>query len=212
MSKSKSRTKSKGEVFTPPPLVHEIFDELPEDAFSLDKTYCDPACGDGVFLREMKLRLLFLYPSKVQHITFNQLYGVDILMDNAMDTIFNLLVANHEEPCPSCNANIKRIAKDKTLLPLHLELEQNELLALSTYQTAKVKCNIIKTTKDSINIKSIVKGARRDIIESEMDRGVTYFNFRMNQMKNWVTFPNIVCCDSLKYNFGFGREENFTLI
>ena len=75
------RIKSTGEIFTPTPLVQEILDQLPADAFTdSSKTFLDPACGDGQFLSEVLIR-------KVQNgIPFEQalstLYGVDLMPDN----------------------------------------------------------------------------------------------------------------------------------
>lgn len=47
----KIKQKERGEVFTPTPLVNEMFDKLPADAFiNPNKTFLDNACGNGQFL------------------------------------------------------------------------------------------------------------------------------------------------------------------
>ncbi len=49
---------SSDEVFTPPQLVNQILDVLPEDLWSDKKTtFLDPGCKSGVFLREIVKRL-----------------------------------------------------------------------------------------------------------------------------------------------------------
>ena len=50
---------SNDEVFTPPDVVNQMLDLLPQELFdSPDTTFLDPACKTGVFLREIAKRLL----------------------------------------------------------------------------------------------------------------------------------------------------------
>ena len=50
---------SSDEVFTPPKLVNEILDMLPQELFeSPDTKFLDPGCKSGVFLREITKRLM----------------------------------------------------------------------------------------------------------------------------------------------------------
>ena len=75
------RVKATGEVFTPTPLVQEVLDRLPTEQFSdPNKTFLDPACGDGQFLGEVIIRKL------ENGATFEQalstIYGVDLMSDN----------------------------------------------------------------------------------------------------------------------------------
>ena len=50
---------SNDEVFTPPEVVNQMLDALPEELFSNpDTTFLDPACKTGVFLREIAKRLI----------------------------------------------------------------------------------------------------------------------------------------------------------
>ena len=77
---------SNDEVFTPPELVNQLLDMLPQDLFkSPDTTFLDPACKTGVFLREIAKRLLVglepIYPDlqeRTDHIFKHQLYGIAI--------------------------------------------------------------------------------------------------------------------------------------
>ena len=53
VDREKNRVKATGEVFTPTPLVQEILDQLPQELFSdPTKTFLDPTCGDGQFLKK----------------------------------------------------------------------------------------------------------------------------------------------------------------
>ncbi len=71
-----------GEVFTPPQLVNEMLDKLPqEELTNPDKIIGDIAgCGNGNFLVEVLNRRI---KSGVKHIdAIKTIYGVDIMEDN----------------------------------------------------------------------------------------------------------------------------------
>jgi site-specific DNA-methyltransferase (adenine-specific) len=77
---------SNDEVFTPPSLVNNILDLLPDDLWSNpDAKFLDPVSKSGVFLREIAKRLDIGLESKISdkqerinHIFNNQLYGIAI--------------------------------------------------------------------------------------------------------------------------------------
>ena len=77
---------SSDEVFTPPKLVNEILDTLPQELFkSPDTKFLDPCCKSGVFLREIAKRLIDGLADKIpnleerlDHIFKNQLFGLAI--------------------------------------------------------------------------------------------------------------------------------------
>ena len=77
---------SNDEVFTPPDVVNQMLDMLPQELFSNpDTTFLDPACKTGVFLREIAKRLIVgLEPQfpdlqeRLDHIFHHQLYGIAI--------------------------------------------------------------------------------------------------------------------------------------
>jgi len=50
------RKKQTAEVFTPPKLVSDMLDKLPDTVWEDGKTFCDPACGDGNFLIQVLWR------------------------------------------------------------------------------------------------------------------------------------------------------------
>lgn len=77
---------SNDEVFTPPNVVNQMLDMLPQELFrSPDTTFLDPACKTGVFLREIAKRLIEgLEPQipdlqeRIDHIFHKQLYAIAI--------------------------------------------------------------------------------------------------------------------------------------
>jgi len=77
---------SNDEVFTPPELVNDILDLLPQELFkNKNTTFLDPVTKSGVFLREIAKRLMDgledEIPDKqarINHIFKNQLYGIAI--------------------------------------------------------------------------------------------------------------------------------------
>ncbi|MCM1321912.1 MAG: Eco57I restriction-modification methylase domain-containing protein [Bacteroides sp.] len=77
---------SSDEVFTPPEIVNQMLDMLPQELFeNPDTTFLDPACKTGVFLREIAKRLIKgLEPQfpdlqeRIDHIFRKQLFGIAI--------------------------------------------------------------------------------------------------------------------------------------
>jgi type I restriction-modification system DNA methylase subunit len=83
-NKTKERIKATGEVFTPQWLVDEMLDELPQDVFTNpEKTFIDPACGDGNFLVRVLERKIQNGSTPLQ--ALQTTYGVDIMQDNIDD-------------------------------------------------------------------------------------------------------------------------------
>jgi type I restriction-modification system DNA methylase subunit len=80
----KARRKKTAEVFTPKELVQEILDKLPEDSWEEDKTFCDPAAGNGNFLVEAYAYKVEKYnhdPIKA----LSTIYGVELMPDNTVE-------------------------------------------------------------------------------------------------------------------------------
>ena len=77
---------SNDEVFTPPEVVNQMLDLLPEEIWSNPNIkVLDPACKSGVFLREAAKRFIegekAIIPDlqeRIDHIMHNQLYGISI--------------------------------------------------------------------------------------------------------------------------------------
>ena len=77
---------SNDEVFTPPELVNQMLDMLPEELWrDPNATFLDPACKSGVFLREIAKRLIEGLADEIpdleerlEHIYKKQIYGIAI--------------------------------------------------------------------------------------------------------------------------------------
>lgn len=84
-----ARRKETGEDFTPVALVNEILDKLPAEVWlDPEKTWFDPACGDGAFLGEVKRRLLDAGHSEEN--VNSRIFGIDIMLNNAIKTCVRL--------------------------------------------------------------------------------------------------------------------------
>jgi SAM-dependent methyltransferase len=89
-TKGNERIKHLGEVFTPQELVCNMMEQVPLTVWeSEEKTFLDPACGNGNFLVEiLRTRLAHgvgLIPA------LKTLYGVDIMKDNILESRKRLL-------------------------------------------------------------------------------------------------------------------------
>lgn len=79
-----ARVKRTAEIFTPVELVQEMLDKLPKESWHEDKTFCDPAAGNGNFLVEV-------YRYKVEKYRHNPtkalstIYGVELMPDNVAE-------------------------------------------------------------------------------------------------------------------------------
>lgn len=89
--KSEERVRKYGEVYTPMWLVNKMLDMLEEEspeAFSdIDKTFLEPACGNGNFLIEIferKLKLCNTYQDGLR--ALKSITAIDILPDNCEES------------------------------------------------------------------------------------------------------------------------------
>jgi len=96
--KSKERVQKHGEVFTPQWVVNDMLDLLPADVWEPDKTFLEPACGEGAFLVEIYRRKLQNIKAETQNewewqaaIATGSIYGIELLEDNAKQCIENLM-------------------------------------------------------------------------------------------------------------------------
>ena len=77
---------SNDEVFTPPAIVNQMLDLLPNELWhNPNATFLDPACKSGIFLREIAKRLMTGLAEEIpdeqgraNHIFTQQLYGIAI--------------------------------------------------------------------------------------------------------------------------------------
>jgi hypothetical protein len=109
IQRSDERVKETGEVFTPAALVQEVLDTIEPDAWSdPTRTWLEPSCGDGNFLKAIHDRLMIglspWEPDSVKlhaHIIENMLFGVDLMSDNVEACILRLDATglNHNIVC-----------------------------------------------------------------------------------------------------------------
>ena len=103
---------SNDEVFTPPAVVNQMLDLLPQELFASPKAkFLDPATKSGVFLREITKRLIKGLENeipdlleRVDHILHNQVFGI-------ATTELTSLVARRSIYCskyPNCKYSVSR--------------------------------------------------------------------------------------------------------
>jgi hypothetical protein len=107
--KREKRKKQTAEVFTPEFLVNEMLDKLPKEVWEEDKTFCDPACGNGNFLIAILLRKLKKGYNPLK--TLQTLYGADIMRDNIRECRERLLKIVKEFE-PITEEHIKAVFKN----------------------------------------------------------------------------------------------------
>lgn len=97
MVKSRARIKAFGEVFTPRVMVDRMLDLVAEELETgegfVDKTFLEPAAGDGSFLLAILQRKLRAIEQRVEPVLWPQeslfalasIYGIELLADNHAD-------------------------------------------------------------------------------------------------------------------------------
>ena len=116
--KSRDRVKSYGEVFTPSHVVNQMLDlvsaELETGPGFVDKTFLEPAAGDGNFLVMIVRRKLIAIERRIDPTLWAReslfalasVYGVELLEDNHADAQSAMLSefvdfhARHGQLCP----------------------------------------------------------------------------------------------------------------
>ena len=87
--KREGRRKKTAEFFSPDSLVNEMLDKLPKSVWEENKTFCDPACGNGQFLIWVLIRKLAKGHDPLD--ALKSIYGVDIMTDNIKECRYRLL-------------------------------------------------------------------------------------------------------------------------
>lgn len=111
--KSRARVKAHGEVFTPRRMVDQMLDLVDDDLRFVDKTFLEPAAGDGNFLVAILQRKLRAIEQQLGRDLFGRealfaiasIYGIEKLEDNHQDSKAAMLEefvrfhARHDVPC-----------------------------------------------------------------------------------------------------------------
>ena len=90
--KSKDRVQKHGEVFTAEREVKAMCDLLPPEMFETEKTFLEPACGEGVFIIEiLKRKFANCKKRKDYTIALQSIYGMELQADNVDICIKNII-------------------------------------------------------------------------------------------------------------------------
>ena len=96
VQRTQARVKSTGEVFTPTELVQEVLENMDIEKFKdPNRTFLDPACGDGQFLGEVLIRKMENGSTFEQ--ALSTIYGVDLMQDN-IDECRKRLLCGSQDP------------------------------------------------------------------------------------------------------------------
>ena len=80
MKKSNERIKKNGEIFTPRWLVDDMLNKFPEDAWLPEKTWLEPAAGDGNFVERIIERRIEMGQDPYQ--ILKTVFAVELMQDN----------------------------------------------------------------------------------------------------------------------------------
>lgn len=123
--KSKQRVAEHGEVFTAEREVKAMCDLVKQETERIDSRFLEPACGDGNFLSEILSRKLAVVKKNYQRspldyeknaiLALSSVYGVDILLDNAIacrERLFAIWDKAYKAVCKKeCNNDTRAAAK-----------------------------------------------------------------------------------------------------
>lgn len=123
--KSKQRVADHGEVFTADREVKAMCDLVKQETERIDSRFLEPACGDGNFLSEILSRKLIIVKSKYKKSSYDyernsllalsSIYGVDILLDNAIacrERLFAIWDKEYKKVCKrECTDDTREAAK-----------------------------------------------------------------------------------------------------
>lgn len=143
--KSRHRVKTYGEVFTPRHMVHQMLDlvkpELETGPRFVDKTFFEPAAGDGNFLVAILQRKLAAIEKRYQPqvwpteslFALASIYGVELLSDNHHDAQQNLLaefISFHDRAGTKCSTRTNLYRSARFLIVSNI-IEGNTLTGLT---------------------------------------------------------------------------------
>lgn len=110
--KSKQRVADHGEVFTAEREVKAMCDLVKQETERIDSRFLEPACGEGNFLSEILSRKLAIVKKKYKRLpldyeknailALSSIYGVDILLDNAVacrERLFDIWDKEYKAVC-----------------------------------------------------------------------------------------------------------------
>ena len=126
--KSKKRVQDHGEVYTNPREVNAMLDLVKHETERIESRFLEPACGNGNFLIEILNRKLAVVtkryaPNKHRSndqweryalLALSSMYGVEILLDNAIECrerLFDRFMEEYQRVCKETNQDVERSAR-----------------------------------------------------------------------------------------------------
>lgn len=123
--KSKQRVADHGEVFTADREVQAMCDLVKQETERIDSRFLEPACGDGNFLAVILKRKLAIVKKKYKRSAYDwernsllalgSMYGVDILLDNAIacrQRLYEIWEKEYKAVCKKeCNDDTREAAR-----------------------------------------------------------------------------------------------------
>ena len=127
LTKSRSRVKKYGEVYTPDHIVRQMCDMLPADAWDrIDRTFLEPSCGNGNFLVEIFRRKLELCQTPQDGLrALESITGIDILPDNCEESrerLRGMYRMKFEQASEACLESVDRILAKNIICGNSLEI------------------------------------------------------------------------------------------
>ena len=179
-AKREKRKKKTAENFTPPQLIRDMLSALPPEVWQENKTFCDLACGNGLFLSQIITRKIEKGHSPLS--ALKTTYGVDIKKDNVNECRGRLLkiIEQHEELTPEhIEAVVRNVVRDNSLTS-HLKFRKPKAANVKEFCRDVLKRNILKDvplvqdseyngekltslTNNTQNVKPILQSNRRTI-------------------------------------------------
>ena len=123
--KSKQRVADHGEVFTADREVQAMCDLVKQETERIDSRFLEPACGEGNFLAEILKRKLAIVKKKYRRSAYDwernsllalgSMYGVDIMLDNAIacrQRLYDIWEKEYRAVCKKeCNDDTREAAR-----------------------------------------------------------------------------------------------------
>lgn len=123
--KSKQRVADHGEVFTADREVQAMCDLVKQETERIDSRFLEPACGDGNFLAVILKRKLAIVKKKYRRSAYDwernsllalgSMYGVDIMLDNAIacrQRLYEIWEKEYKAVCKKeCNDDTREAAR-----------------------------------------------------------------------------------------------------
>ena len=182
-TKSKQRITDHGEVYTHEREVNAMLDLVADQAANPEKTFLEPACGNGNFLAEILRRKLATVAVKYQKVqldyerygilSISSLYGIELLPDNVEECrtrLFVIFKTHYQTAYP-------QTWREECLRAAHYILSQNivcgDALSLRTRTGTKIILPEWKLIGSNLQRRDYTY---QDLIDRSSDRELPFFS------------------------------------